>query len=114
MARQAFTSFWRRSVLGGRHHRTDQANFPRAFLFKVSPKIDSPSPSSISREREQFLGAAICYFIPPGTSKLTGIHGAYLSDAEISRIVEFIKCRPSRSTTPSIENLNWNPPNPAG
>ena len=30
-------------------------------------------------------------FLPPGSSKLTRIHGAFVSSAEIRRIVEFLK-----------------------
>jgi len=32
-----------------------------------------------------------CFFLPPGTSKLTRIHGAFVSDQEIERIVAFIR-----------------------
>ncbi|HIC90955.1 MAG TPA: DNA translocase FtsK, partial [Syntrophaceae bacterium] len=30
-------------------------------------------------------------FLPPGTSKLVRIHGAYVSDVEISRVAEYLK-----------------------
>jgi len=29
--------------------------------------------------------------LPPGTSKLQRVHGAYISEAELSRIIEFLK-----------------------
>ena len=40
-------------------------------------------------------------FMPPGTSKLTRIHGPYVSEKEIERIVDFIKkqARPSYDET---------------
>ena len=65
-----------------------KANFPTRISFKVSSKIDSRTIID-QQGAEQLLGAGDMLFIPPGTSKLTRIHGAYLSDSEISRIVEF-------------------------
>jgi len=46
-------------------------------------------------------------FIPPGTSKLTRIHGAYVSDQEITRIVNFIKMQAPPAYDASIESSNW-------
>ncbi len=40
---------------------------------------------------EALLGAGDMLFMPPGTSKLTRIHGAYVSDREIGRIVEYVR-----------------------
>jgi S-DNA-T family DNA segregation ATPase FtsK/SpoIIIE len=40
---------------------------------------------------EHLLGAGDMLFLPPGSSKLTRIHGAFVSGAEIKRIVEFWK-----------------------
>ncbi len=40
---------------------------------------------------EALLGAGDMLFMPPGTSKLTRIHGAYVSDREIGRIVAYVR-----------------------
>jgi S-DNA-T family DNA segregation ATPase FtsK/SpoIIIE len=32
-------------------------------------------------------------FLPPGTSRLKRIHGAFVSDAEVARVVEFLKAQ---------------------
>ena len=40
---------------------------------------------------EKLLGAGDMLFVPPGTSKLVRIHGAFVSDREISKIVGFLK-----------------------
>ncbi len=81
-----------------------KANFPTRISFKVSSKIDSRTIID-QPGAEQLLGAGDMLFIPPGTSKLTRIHGAYLSDAEISRIVEFIKMQAQPTYDASIEKF---------
>jgi S-DNA-T family DNA segregation ATPase FtsK/SpoIIIE len=40
---------------------------------------------------EHLLGAGDMLFLPPGSSKLARIHGAFVSSAEIKRVVEFLK-----------------------
>jgi S-DNA-T family DNA segregation ATPase FtsK/SpoIIIE len=40
---------------------------------------------------EKLLGAGDMLFVPPGISRLVRIHGAYVSDTEIDRIVDFVK-----------------------
>ncbi|HAR49784.1 MAG TPA: cell division protein FtsK, partial [Smithella sp.] len=67
-----------------------KANFPTRISFQVSSKIDSRTIID-QQGAEKLLGAGDMLFIPPGTSKLSRIHGAYVSDKEISRIVDFIK-----------------------
>ncbi len=81
-----------------------KANFPTRISFKVSSKIDSRTIID-QPGAEQLLGAGDMLFIPPGTSKLTRIHGAYLSDAEISRIVDFIKMQAQPTYDASIEQF---------
>ena len=67
-----------------------KANFPTRISFQVSSKVDSRTIID-QHGAEKLLGAGDMLFIPPGTSKLTRIHGAYVSDKEIERIVTFIK-----------------------
>jgi len=83
-----------------------KANFPTRISFKVSSKIDSRTIID-QPGAEQLLGAGDMLFIPPGTSKLTRIHGAYLSDSEISRIVEFIKMQAQPTYDASIEKFEY-------
>lgn len=66
-----------------------KANFPTRISFQVSSKVDSRTIID-QHGAEKLLGAGDMLFIPPGTSKLTRIHGAYVSDKEIERIVDFI------------------------
>jgi len=79
-----------------------KANFPTRISFQVSSKIDSRTIID-QPGAEQLLGAGDMLFIPPGTSKLSRIHGAYVSDPEISRIVDFIKRQAQPAYDASIE-----------
>lgn len=81
-----------------------KANFPTRISFQVSSKIDSRTIID-QTGAEQLLGAGDMLFIPPGTSKLTRIHGAYVSDQEITRIVDFIKMQAQPAYDASIENF---------
>jgi S-DNA-T family DNA segregation ATPase FtsK/SpoIIIE len=75
-----------------------KANFPTRISFQVSSKVDSRTILD-QLGAEKLLGSGDMLFIPPGTSKLTRIHGAYVSDKEIHRIVDFIK----KQATPSYD-----------
>ncbi|OGQ99435.1 MAG: cell division protein FtsK [Deltaproteobacteria bacterium RIFOXYD12_FULL_55_16] len=67
-----------------------KANFPTRMSFKVSSKIDSRTILDGSGA-EHLLGAGDMLFMPPGSSKLKRIHGAYISEKETERIVTFLK-----------------------
>jgi S-DNA-T family DNA segregation ATPase FtsK/SpoIIIE len=67
-----------------------KANFPTRMSFKVSSKIDSRTILDGSGA-EHLLGAGDMLFMPPGSSKLQRIHGAYISEKETERIVTFLK-----------------------
>ena len=81
-----------------------KANFPTRISFQVSSKIDSRTIID-QQGAEQLLGAGDMLFIPPGTSKLSRIHGAYVSDKEISRIVDFIKMQAQPAYDSSIDKF---------
>ncbi|MCL5807913.1 MAG: FtsK/SpoIIIE domain-containing protein [Deltaproteobacteria bacterium] len=67
-----------------------KANFPTRISFQVSSKVDSRTILD-QMGAEKLLGAGDMLFVPPGSSRLVRIHGAYVSDTEIERIVDFIK-----------------------
>jgi len=67
-----------------------KANFRTRISFQVSSKVDSRTILD-DHGAEKLLGAGDMLFIPPGTSRLNRIHGAFVSDKEINRIVEFVK-----------------------
>lgn len=67
-----------------------KANFPARLSFQVSSRTDSRTIID-SNGAESLLGDGDMLFLPPGTAKLQRIHGAYISEDEINRIVEFLK-----------------------
>jgi S-DNA-T family DNA segregation ATPase FtsK/SpoIIIE len=67
-----------------------KANFPARISFQVTSRVDSRTIlDSIGGER--LLGDGDMLFLPPGTARITRIHGAYVSDQEIRKVVDFIK-----------------------
>jgi len=67
-----------------------KANFPARISFQVSSKIDSRTILD-GNGAESLLGAGDMLFLPPGTSKMLRSHGAFVSDTEVGRVVEFLK-----------------------
>jgi S-DNA-T family DNA segregation ATPase FtsK/SpoIIIE len=67
-----------------------KANFPARISFQVTSKVDSRTILD-TIGAEHLLGAGDMLFLPPGSSKLTRLHGAFVSSPEIKRIVEFLK-----------------------
>jgi S-DNA-T family DNA segregation ATPase FtsK/SpoIIIE len=65
-----------------------KVNFPARISFQVSTKIDSRTILD-TQGAEHLLGAGDMLFLPPGSSKLLRVHGAYVSEGEMKRLVEF-------------------------
>jgi len=69
-----------------------KANFPSRISFCVSSKVDSRTIID-ANGAEQLLGRGDMLFLPPGTSRLIRVHGAYIEETEIGRIVSHIKAQ---------------------
>ena len=67
-----------------------KANFPTRLSFKVSSKVDSRTVLD-ANGAENLLGMGDGLFLPPGSSDLTRIHGAFVSDEEVEEIVKHLK-----------------------
>jgi S-DNA-T family DNA segregation ATPase FtsK/SpoIIIE len=67
-----------------------KANFPSRISFRVSSKVDSRTIID-TNGAEHLLGRGDMLFLPPGTSRLIRVHGAYIDESEINRIVNHIK-----------------------
>jgi len=65
-----------------------KVNFPARISFQVSTKIDSRTILD-TQGAEHLLGSGDMLFLPPGSAKLLRIHGAYVSEGEMKRLVEF-------------------------
>jgi S-DNA-T family DNA segregation ATPase FtsK/SpoIIIE len=78
-----------------------KANFPSRISFRVSSKVDSRTIID-TNGAEQLLGRGDMLFLPPGTSRLIRVHGAYIDETEIGRIVAHIKAQGPPSYDESI------------
>jgi DNA segregation ATPase FtsK/SpoIIIE, S-DNA-T family len=67
-----------------------KANIPTRVAFQVSSKIDSRTILD-QMGAEALLGQGDMLYQPPGTSYPQRIHGAFVSDQEVHRVVEQIK-----------------------
>ncbi len=69
---------------------TIKNNLPCRIALRVPTKVDSRVIID-SVGAEKLLGNGDMLFMPPNSSQLIRIHGAYISETEIARIVKFLK-----------------------
>ena len=69
-----------------------KANIPTRMAFQVSSKIDSRTILD-QGGAEQLLGHGDMLYLPPGTGLPIRVHGAFVSDDEVHRVVEAWKQR---------------------
>lgn len=67
-----------------------KANIPTRIAFQVSSKIDSRTIID-QQGAEQLLGHGDMLYLPPGSGVPVRVHGAYVSDDEVHRVVSFLK-----------------------
>jgi len=77
-----------------------KANFPARISFRVSARVDSRTILDGSGA-EQLLGRGDMLFLPPQSSRLVRVHGAYVSEKEIAQITNFLRTtgEPTYDTT---------------
>jgi S-DNA-T family DNA segregation ATPase FtsK/SpoIIIE len=63
-----------------------KANIPTRIAFQVSSKVDSRTILD-QGGAEQLLGHGDMLYMPPGSSLTTRVHGAFVSDDEVHRVV---------------------------
>src|SRR5262249_9391162 len=67
-----------------------KANFPARISFQVTSGTNSRTIlDCVGAER--LLGEGDMLFLPPGTARVTRLHGAFVSDQDVHRVVDFIK-----------------------
>lgn len=67
-----------------------KANFPARLSFRVATRVDSRTILD-QMGAEHLLGKGDMLFLPPGSGRLTRVHGAFVSENEINRVVTFWK-----------------------
>jgi S-DNA-T family DNA segregation ATPase FtsK/SpoIIIE len=67
-----------------------KANFPARISFRVATRVDSRTILDVMGA-EHLLGKGDMLFLPPGSSRLTRVHGAFVTETEIMGVVDFWK-----------------------
>jgi DNA segregation ATPase FtsK/SpoIIIE, S-DNA-T family len=78
-----------------------KANFPARISFQVTSRVDSRTILD-SMGGEKLLGNGDLLFLPPGTARLTRIHGAFVSDQEVRKVMKFIKAQGRPNYRPEV------------
>jgi S-DNA-T family DNA segregation ATPase FtsK/SpoIIIE len=65
-----------------------KANFPTRIAFRVASRVDSRTILD-SNGAEQLLGRGDMLLLPPGSARLLRLHGPFVSEAEVGRLVAF-------------------------
>jgi S-DNA-T family DNA segregation ATPase FtsK/SpoIIIE len=75
-----------------------KANIPTRIAFQVSSKIDSRTILD-QMGAEALLGMGDMLYMPSGTGFPVRVHGAFVSDDEVHRVVAYLKSRASPTTS---------------
>ncbi|MFO1310559.1 MAG: DNA translocase FtsK 4TM domain-containing protein [Burkholderiales bacterium] len=67
-----------------------KANIPSRIAFQVASKVDSRTILD-QMGAEALLGQGDMLYLPPGTGHPQRVHGAFVSDAEVHHVVEYLK-----------------------
>lgn len=67
-----------------------KANIPTRIAFQVSSKVDSRTILD-QMGAEALLGQGDMLYLPPGAGNPLRVHGAFVSDEEVHRVVEHLK-----------------------
>jgi S-DNA-T family DNA segregation ATPase FtsK/SpoIIIE len=69
-----------------------KANIPSRVAFQVASKVDSRTILD-QMGAETLLGQGDMLYMPPGTGHPQRVHGAFVSDGEVHRVVEYLKAQ---------------------
>jgi S-DNA-T family DNA segregation ATPase FtsK/SpoIIIE len=67
-----------------------KANFPARISYRVAARVDSRTILD-SIGAEHLLGRGDMLFLPPGSARLTRIHGGYVTEHEIARLTAWLR-----------------------
>jgi S-DNA-T family DNA segregation ATPase FtsK/SpoIIIE len=67
-----------------------KANVPTRNAFQLSSKIDTPNIHDQMRA-ESLLGQGDMLYLPPGSGYPQRVHGAYVADEEVHKVVNYLK-----------------------
>ena len=78
-----------------------KANFPARISFRVATRVDSRTILDVMGA-EHLLGKGDMLFLPPGSSRLTRVHGAFVTETEINGVVDFWKQQATARIRPDL------------
>jgi S-DNA-T family DNA segregation ATPase FtsK/SpoIIIE len=81
-----------------------KANFPSRLSFQVSSAIDSRTVLD-QKGAENLLGMGDMLFLPPGTSVLQRLHGAFVDEKEVNLLVEHLRAQGKPDFDEDLSNL---------
>jgi DNA segregation ATPase FtsK/SpoIIIE, S-DNA-T family len=67
-----------------------KANIPTRIAFQVSSRVDSRTILD-QQGAESLIGQGDMLYLPPGTGMPQRVHGAYVADHEVHKVVEYLK-----------------------
>lgn len=87
-----------------------KANIPTRMAFQVSSRIDSRTILD-QMGAEQLLGQGDMLFLPPGSGIPERVHGAFVDDHEVHKVVDYLK----KHAEPNyLEEITQDPPSDDG
>lgn len=78
-----------------------KANFPTRISFRVATRVDSRTILD-SMGAHHLLGKGDMLYLPPGSARLIRVHGAYVSEGETTKVVEYWKRQAEPDYDPSF------------
>jgi S-DNA-T family DNA segregation ATPase FtsK/SpoIIIE len=81
-----------------------KANFPARIAFQVSSKTDSRTILD-ANGAEALLGRGDMLYLASGTGRLMRLHGSFVADDDVRRVVEFVKEQALPSYNHELQSL---------
>ncbi|HKE62079.1 MAG TPA: DNA translocase FtsK [Nitrospira sp.] len=81
-----------------------KANFPARIAFQVSSKTDSRTILD-ANGAEALVGRGDMLYLASGTGRLMRLHGSFVSDDDVRRVVEFVKEQALPSYNQELQSL---------
>jgi S-DNA-T family DNA segregation ATPase FtsK/SpoIIIE len=82
-----------------------KANFPARVSFQVSSRTDSRTILD-QNGADNLLGAGDMLFLPPGTSKLQRLHGAFVTEHEVGELTDYLRKQGSPSFDDELARID--------
>ncbi len=81
-----------------------KANFPARIAFQVSSKTDSRTILD-ANGAESLLGKGDMLYLASGTGRLTRVHGSFVADEDVRRVVEFVKKQANPTYSAELQSI---------